>query len=75
MQGGSGVGGLVACEIKDFLCTYLGPLAILVDKGADNLPKWKRWEASLINHAGQFITISGGLVFHPRLPHDWHGPA
>lgn len=60
------VASLFVCEIKDFPCTYLClPLAILVDKGADNLPKWKRWEASLINHAGQLITVRVVLTFAP----------
>ncbi|KAJ1268538.1 hypothetical protein BS78_07G142700 [Paspalum vaginatum] len=56
---------LLVCEIKNFLCNYLGiPLTVhkprksdlmpLIDKVADNLPKWK---ASLLNRAGQLVVV------------------
>ena len=56
---------LLFCEIKNFPCTYLGiPLTIhkprktelmpLIDKVADNLPKWK---ASLLNRAGRLVVV------------------
>ena len=63
----------LACEIKDFPCTYLGlPLSIrkpsktellkLVDKVADNLLNWK---ASLTKRAGRLITVKVVLITLP----------